>query len=122
MGKKAVFKFFYFISIILTFAIAIFGIIGAYVYKILPNDWFWATFIGIAVPLILIINALVLIYWLIRFKCWMWLPIIALAFNWQYISSMVNISKSHNEKLIDITVATYNVHGFDQNKSFFSHA
>lgn len=120
MGKKAVFRLCYYISLFITFIFACFAIAGSLAKFISPIESSSLTLFGLFIPIILIINGLFLIYWLIRFKIWILIPIIAIAVNYNYLihvfrfaptNKQVEISNGENKQL---TIGTYNVHSFNK--------
>lgn len=113
MGRLAVYKFAYFLSIIFTLLILGISIFAYFAGKINPAENMFAAYISLGKPILIVINAFLLIYWLIRFRYWVWVPLIALGTNYEYISSMYQIYNStkyaNDNKL---KVVTYNVHSF----------
>ena len=85
MGKKAVSKLFYCTSIALTFVLAGITIAGAFAGHIPPEHSTLMPFIGLALSGLLLINLAVAIYWGIRRRFWIIIPLIAIAANWQYL-------------------------------------
>lgn len=89
MGKLALLKFGYLVSIIVTFVLAIVSISGAFACTITPKQNMFLAGIGLVLPILLIINLFVMIYWLIRRRWWFVLPIVSLAANFNYISAII---------------------------------
>lgn len=87
MGKLALFKFAYFLSIVATFVLVVVTILGAFAGNVSPRDNLFLTSIGLGLPVLLIINVLVCIYWVIRWRIWFLLPLLALCVNFHFISS-----------------------------------
>ena len=85
MGKKAVSKLFYCTSIALTFVLAGITIAGAFAGHIPPEHSTLMPFIGLALSGLLLINLAAAIYWGIRRRFWIIIPLIAIAANWQYL-------------------------------------
>lgn len=121
MGKLAVFKFAYFLSIIFTLLILGLSVFAYYAGKINPAENMFAAYIALGKPVLVIINAVLLVYWLIRFRYWLWLPLVALAVNYEYITSMYQLYTptkfAYDSKL---KVVTYNVHSFGGEITGFS--
>lgn len=116
MGKKAVSRLFYYISIVGTAFIACLAIAGALSKFLSPIDNNSLTLFGLFLPAILIVNVLMLLYWLIRFRFWVFIPIIAIATNYSYLMHVFQFP--HNEggkysSMKQFTIGTYNVHSFN---------
>ena len=83
--------------------------------QINPHESMFITFLGLAMPVILVINLLILIYWITQKKWWIIIPIFAILLNIGYLSSIFQItvssSKLPNNKL-PIRLASYNVGKF----------
>ncbi len=121
MGKLAVYKFAYFLSIIFTLFILGLSVFAVYSGKLDPANNMFAAYISLGKPALVIINAVLLVYWLIRFKYWVWIPMVALAANYEYIGSMYqfyNPEKDSNGN--GLKVLTYNVHVFGGEITGFS--
>ena len=68
-----------------------------------------------------IVNTILFIYWLIRLRYWLWIPLTGLIVNYEYITSMYQIynpTKYANENRLK--VVTYNVHSFGNEITGFS--
>ncbi len=89
-------------------------ILGGRSSTVSPETSVFYPFVGLALPVLLLINAVVALYWILRFRCWWLIPVAAFALNWNYLSSVVRYSTdkpalpSHT-----LTVATYNVDAFN---------
>src|SRR5574344_1719486 len=93
MGKLAVKKLAYFISILFTFLILLFSIISSLSGKVDPNDNITAAYFALA-ALFFVMNTLLLLYWIVRWKYWCFVPVIALFALSSYITSMFQIFSS----------------------------
>ena len=121
MGRLAVYKFAYFLSIVFTFFILGLSIFAYFAGKIDPETNMFAAYIALGKPVLVAINALLFVYWLIRVRYWLWIPLVGLAVNYEYISSMYqvyNSTKYANENKLKIL--TYNVHSFGNEITGFS--
>lgn len=121
MGRLAVYKFAYFLSIIFTIFILGLSVFAYFAGRIDPTENMFAAYIALGKPILVIINAFLFVYWLIRVRYWLWLPLVALAVNYQYITSMYQIynsTKYANESRLK--VVTYNVHSFGNEITGFS--
>lgn len=119
MGKKAVFKLFYCISIILTFTLAGITLAGAFSGYVSPDKYIGFAFIGLALPVLLLVNLIVLIYWTIRLRIWLLIPLIAIFGNWAYLNRIIQFSSPDTTKA-PLTVATYNVDAFNGDQTGYS--
>lgn len=121
MGKLAVYKFAYFLSILFTFIIFGLSVFAVFSGKIDPAENMFAAYISLGKAILVIINAALLVYWGIRFRYWVWIPLVALIINFQYIGAMYqpfNSKKYGNEN--ELKVLTYNVHSFGGEITGFS--
>lgn len=118
---KAVSRLFYYISIVLTFTLAAVTISGALVAYAAPENWPLMPFIGLALSGILLLNLVVAFYWLVRWRCWVFVPLIAILCNWGYLSRIWQppFSKKIPETGV-LTVATYNVDSFGNEQTGYS--
>lgn len=113
MGKLALFKFAYFLSIVLTFALAVVTVLGTFAGNVSPKLNIFMTMIGLALPLLLIVNVILLVYWAIRRKFWFVLPMLALLANYHYISATIQlVSGGEEADGYMLKVMTLNVRNF----------
>lgn len=112
MGKLAVFKFVYLISIILTLAVVGLTIVAAATSGMDPQDHPFMAILGLMLPVLLIINLVLFVYWVFRFKYWVWFPLIAILANVEYIISMFQYSAASGSEG-NLKVATFNIHNFN---------
>ena len=117
----------------LVLAINLFAVIAlllSYLASYLDPSFFWITpFFGLAYPAILLINVLLVIYWLIRWPRFALISGIAILAGWTVVlnyigfreNTAIMVPKSSESFL---RVMTYNVHNFkqfgDKNKQKFS--
>lgn len=113
MGKMAVSKLVYFITIVITFLLAAITVVGAFASSINPADNHFMGYLGIILPGLLILNILSALYWGIRWRRWIWFPIISLAANFGYLSAVFQISGSNSTRYQTIKTATLNAHSFN---------
>lgn len=119
MGKKAVSKLFYHLSILSTFLLAGITLAGAFSGQLSPAGHIRFAFIGLALPVLLLINFAALIYWAIRLRVWLLIPLIAILGNWGYLSRVIRFS-SPPPSLAAFTIATYNVDAFNGDQTGYS--
>ena len=130
------YRLFYYISILLTVILAILTLAGAFVEDTPPDSSMLLPFIGLILPVLLLMNLAVAIYWIIRWRCWVFIPIIAIVGNWTFLSrilqfplfdsaakprtSMIIEKRNQAGNNLEITVATYNVNSFNQEYTGYS--
>lgn len=113
MGKLAVYKFAYFVSIVFTlfvFALSAFAVFSG---NIAPEENMAAAYLSLGKLVLMVVNAALFVYWLIRFRYWAWVPLLALAINYRYVGAMYqpfNLKKQGSGD--NLKVLTYNVHSF----------
>lgn len=127
---KAFYRLLYFLSILATGLLSAITLAGSFVGDFSPSANRLMPFIGLALPLLLLANAALAIYWIIRRKCWLIFPFIAILGNWGYLSSVVQFplyktasqpKHKTSPRVPDIiTVATYNVNRFNNEHTGFS--
>lgn len=123
MGKKATFLYFNFIGILFTAALAVFTIIVGFGSRSNPNEKFLLPLLGLGMIPLIISNLLIMLYWAIRWKIWILIPIIAIAANYEFISAKYQFPNKElppiaNNRLI--RVASFNVQGFHGDPSVYS--
>ncbi len=97
--------------------IAVIAMLLCYIASYIEPDTFWPmVFFGLAYPFILITNTLFFLYWLLRFKKWMFLSLITIAVGWNYHKSFVKFSglDDHPVPSANIRVMSFNVKDFDR--------
>lgn len=101
-------------SIALTLILSVLTIIGAFTTKVSPASSAFMSFLGIGLPVLLGACAVMAIYWAIRFRYWVWAPLLAIVCNWSYMASMCQPfgggELAHHE--VTLKVATFNVGRF----------
>lgn len=109
------------ISIVLTFILASFTLAGAVASYISPEASYPIAFLGLALPLLLLLNIISALYWTIRWKYWAFVPLIAILCNAGYVSRVFQISFSQSIPATSIlSIATYNVDGFGNDHTNYS--
>lgn len=68
MGRLAVYKFAYFLSILFTFFILGLSIFAYFSGKINPAENMFAAYVALSKPILVATNAILFIYWLIRLR------------------------------------------------------
>ena len=115
MGKLAVQKYFSFMMLIISFLLMIFTLVGLFGGDVQPAGNTARAMLVYALPLLIIANAVFLIYWLIRLRFhWALMPLITLFCCIPYIGTLFQIG-STDEKAdakSGIKFASYNVARF----------
>ena len=107
--------FFSLLMVPISFVTAGFSLIAYMAGQTNPNESIFITFIGLATPVVLIINLLILVYWIIRKKWWVIIPIVAILLNSGYITSIFQMTLSSSELpdgKLPLRIASYNVGKF----------
>ncbi|MGL4852019.1 MAG: endonuclease/exonuclease/phosphatase family protein [Phocaeicola sp.] len=121
MGKLAVYRFTYYLFTLFTLLILGLTIFSFFAGKIDPTHNIYAAYVALCKPILFIINVLILIYWLLRVRIWMLAPIIALAVNYDYSSSMFQVyNRTKHANETTLSVMTYNVRSFGKEITGFS--
>ncbi|MGZ3778908.1 MAG: endonuclease/exonuclease/phosphatase family protein [Mucilaginibacter sp.] len=111
-GLNFVDKLFLWINIFLST-----GLLISYLAPITNPTKVWpVAFFGLAYPYLLLGNALLIIYWLLRKRLWVLLPVICIAIGWKVLNKNIGLrfprSESYTPNINLIKVMTYNVHNF----------
>lgn len=140
MGRKAVSRLFYYLSIALTAALAGVTLTGAFASHISPGSAGFLgsagllPLIGLALPVLLLGNLAVALYWTVRWRCWALIPLVAIGGNWGYLSRIYQFSGSEPNAISAsnsasnstgqaesfFTLATYNVDSFGNEQSGYT--
>ncbi len=122
MGKLAVYKYFSFLFLVATFAIAGFTIYGLYGGDVRPAGNMARALLVYALPLFIIANVVMLAYWLIR-RSWHWavIPALTILCCIPYMGTIVQIGSQPKDADVKagIKVATYNVAMFGRETTGF---
>lgn len=118
MGRRAVSRLFYYLSIALTAVLAAVTLAGAFASQVSPTHSALLPFIGLALPVLLLLNLAVALYWTVRWRCWLFIPLIAMLGNWGYLNRIFQLPDSPVVPAAGIlTVVTYNVDRFGREQS-----
>lgn len=107
--------FFYLLMKPAAIGMAFLGLIGVFAPYINPEQWWVPAFSGLFMPIILIVNFFLLVFWAFHKKIWAVLPLVTILANYYFFSSMYQWpwkklpSCSPGKELI---VGSYNVEGF----------
>ena len=87
MGKSAVKGLFYICLIAATFVLATITIMAAFSGNVAPVDSVIMPLLGLAVPVLLIVNLITALCWALARKRWALVPLVAFFCNWGYLTS-----------------------------------
>lgn len=115
MGKQAVFKYISFMILVVSVLLASFTIFGLFGGTVNPSQGTAMAMLVYVLPILIIGNAVMLIYWLIR-RRWLWLsiPAVTLLCSIPYMGTIYQpgIFSGSASSRSGLTVATYNVAKF----------
>ncbi|MEG0518861.1 MAG: endonuclease/exonuclease/phosphatase family protein [Bacteroidales bacterium] len=120
MGKKATLFLLYGLSIVLTIVLAVLTILALHIGKFLFHENTVTAFIGLLLPILILLNICYFIYWIIR-RRWLicLIPLIAVALSYSYVATFYRLGKQPAPALVqqkeateNIRVLTYNTHMF----------
>lgn len=107
--------FFYLLMKPAALGLAFLGISGVLAPHIDPQTWWIPAFSGLFMPVILLANLCLFLFWAFHKKWWIVFPFLTMLLNYNFLNSMF---QSPWKKLPDIplekqiTIASYNVEGF----------
>jgi endonuclease/exonuclease/phosphatase family metal-dependent hydrolase len=122
MGKLAVQKYFSFMILIVTFVMMIFTFVGLYGGNVNPAGNTARSLLVYALPLLIIGNVVLLLYWLIMRRWhWMLMPLITILCCIPYIGTLYQFGGPDEvaEKQPGLKIASYNVALFGRETSGF---
>ena len=133
---KALYRLLYYLSILLTSILAGFTLAGAFAGDASPDGFKLMPFIGLVLPILLLANVVSAIYWTVRWRCWVFIPLIAILGNWGYLTRVLQfplfdsasqpntessfLKKNERDTESALTIATYNVNSFNHEHTGFS--
>ena len=122
---KALYRLLYYLSILLTSILAGFTLAGAFAGDASPEGFKLMPFIGLVLPILLLANVASAIYWTVRWRCWVFIPLIAILGNWGYLTRVLQfplfdsasqpntessfLKKNERDTESALTIATYKV-------------
>ena len=109
-------KIFEIVILMLTVAFAGLLLLAYLAYWVNPNDFWLLALIGLAAPILYVVNIVMILYWTLRWKVYLFIPLVAVLFGIGHVSSFFKpeLSKhyQHDDKDVFLTLMTYNVEGF----------
>ncbi len=114
MGKKATKYLFHVLFTGATLVMALFAAAGFYASHISPYESEFMPVLGLILPATLCANLALLIYWLIRWRYWAWIPLVGLIINIGYVNRMFRLTPEPVEEHFErsLTISTYNIGRF----------
>ena len=110
-GLSFIDKLFLWINIFLCLCLLI-----SYLAPVTNPTKFWpVAFFGLAYPFLLLGNAILIVYWLIRKKLWVLLSVICIAIGWRVLNRNIGLRFAFEETRKPdqaMRIMTYNVHNF----------
>ena len=122
---KATHRLFYYISIVLTGILAIFTLLGALAGQTAPSVSSIIPFMGLILPVLLLLNLAAAIYWTVRWRCWLFIPLVAILGNWGYLTRILKFPFSAPSSVTatqpgTLTVVTYNADSFNKEQTGYT--
>jgi len=79
-----------------------------------PAKYWFIAFFGLAYPILLVANLIMTVYWLLRRKFWILLPVICIVIGWSVLNKNIGLRRSspYSPQPGNVRVMTYNVHNF----------
>ena len=122
MGRLAIYKYISFMILVISMLLAIFTLFGLFGGTVNPGTGTAMAMLVFVLPLLIIGNAVMFIYWLVCRK-WIWLsiPTVALLCSIPYIGTFYQLGLfvSETSTTTGLKVATYNVESFGREISGF---
>lgn len=118
MGKLAIKKYLTLMSVVVTFLIAILTFMGLYGGNTNPVNSMLDAALCFLLPVLILINILLVIYWAIRLNLFVIVPVIVIGCCWNYIGTFYQFrSEPQITSTPGVTLATYNVRLFNKEVS-----
>lgn len=117
MGKKAVKQYFTIVIFVITVLLFIFTLIGLYGGNVTPAGHTMRAMLTLALPLLIILNVLALIYWACRRSLFFLIPVASIICSFKYIGTVFQFVGAPDNVKADFTLATYNVRRFNEDHS-----
>ena len=92
-----------------------FALLLSYLAPVVDPRKFWIiAFFGLAYPMLLLANLILLVYWIFRGKAYLLIPLLTIALGWRVLSNNIGFNTSDNDKPLGsgVRIMTYNVHNF----------
>lgn len=112
MGRKANLLLTNVLIAVATIIVALFAYAAKLASIIEPSSNWVLSIISLGLTPLLVVNFILIIYWVIKKNLVAILPILAIIINFSYITAIVQVRSSVKEVANTVKVATYNVHNF----------
>lgn len=112
MARKAVLYLVNSLIAVATIAVVLLSIAGWLAAQADSCRWGNIALIGLALPMFLIADLVLVVFWALKKRWWVLLPLAALVLNGSFISSSFRMTSDSIGQPYDLKVATYNVYGF----------
>ncbi len=112
MKRLSIFdRLLYFLNIIVSLVL----LIACAVPHISSEEFSFLSFLSLAVPLLVLINFLFLLYWMMKRRRQLWLSLVVLVFGYFSLGTFLKF-KFYEEEILeeDLSVMSYNVRGFNK--------
>jgi endonuclease/exonuclease/phosphatase family metal-dependent hydrolase len=103
---------FYTFAILINGIVALCMIIGKTACFISPNDHILPSYLGLAFPYLLLANLVFLLFWIVRRKIYLLIPIIAIVICYSEARRTFSLGHDHKAEGDTISVTSYNVQMF----------
>ncbi len=114
MGQRAIGKMMHYVWVVITFLLVIVTIIASYASNFKPESSFLMPFLGLGYPVLIIANFVVMLLWLIRFRIWCLVPLIAIGLGYSPLKALFKPSFFNKESTEgNFRIASFNVSAFN---------
>jgi endonuclease/exonuclease/phosphatase family metal-dependent hydrolase len=122
MGKRAVSRLFYYYSILLTAFIGGLALCGAYGGHVAPEKSIFLSVATLALPVTLLLNLAMVIYWGLRLRVWALIPLFCIFYNADFLKSVFRVQPAPlaQDMPKSLVMSTYNVAVFNNEPTGFS--
>jgi endonuclease/exonuclease/phosphatase family metal-dependent hydrolase len=122
MGKRAVSRLFYYYSILLTLIIGLLAVIGDRAGLYAPEHSTFFCVMALLMPVFVIANFVLVVYWGVRLRIWILIPIVCLYCSSGYLKNILRVQRETPTKNMpkSLVVSTYNVEVFNNEPTGYS--
>lgn len=92
--------------------LTIISLVIFYMPEISPRSFWYSSFLGLLIPIVLVTLALSLIYWAIKRNLLFLIPLLLLVFHWKLIQRTITFSSETSQKE-EFSVLSYNIRLFN---------
>lgn len=111
MGRVVLYKFLELTLGLLSFIPALMAVVGCYVSYLHPTRYPPIHWLGVFLPIMLLINAVIALAWIWKKSPWMIVPLLAILISFPFISSVIHWQfRKQAPPERPLTIATYNIH------------